>query len=195
MIRYLPRTRSYKFSLVSIHLTLVLFGLTHCIFDVAPYLVRTTHGLLHGFPAPLSCLVTSEWEGCATLHPDQQRAAWYLRDHTTADEPILSANPRYDQIYFQNMMIYSLAGRVPPTRHHDLLSGLATTLPVQQQIAQALEAHPVRYIAVYHGYDRWEEDSPASLSSGVKYLDGVIRAQCAEAERFGDYMILQWKGQ
>jgi hypothetical protein len=138
---------------------------------------------------PLTCHAELPRAGCADLYPDQEEAFAYLQAHTAPDERIFVGLARHDRIYASDVLFYFLVQRHSATRYHELVSGVATTRPVQEEIVAALEHHGVRYIVTTDNYEEVHEPNASALSSGVTLLDDYIRAHYQPVAQFGAYTI------
>jgi hypothetical protein len=138
---------------------------------------------------PLVCHAELPRAGCADLYPDQEEAFAYIQAHTAPDERIFVGLARHDRIYASDVIFYFLAQRHSATRYHELISGVATTRPVQAEIVAALEQHGVRYLVTTTNYEEVHEPNASALSSGVTLLDDYIRAHYEPVAQFGAYTI------
>ena len=127
---------------------------------------------------------------CVPIGKDQERAAEYLRSHSQPGEPIFVGTSRHDRIFANDLLIYFLAERPSATRYAELHPGLATTLPVQQAIAEELAAKNVQWVALMKAFDA-REPNASSTSSGVTFLDDYIREHYQPETTFGNYQVLR----
>jgi hypothetical protein len=95
----------------------------------------------------------------------------------------------HDRIFINDPMFYFLADRPAATRYHELHPGLATTRPVQEEIAAELERRDVRYLVLMN-FAAEPEPNQNSVSSGVTFLDDYIAAHYAIAQQLGAYRIM-----
>jgi len=156
------------------------------------------------FSAPLDVLTTTledmpPW-GCYARLPraacvwiwseNQQKAVEYIQAHTAPGEAIYVGNQRHDYILVSDVGFYWLADRPSATRYSELHPGVATTLPVQQEIAVELAAKPVQWVVLVD-IPRSSEPNDSGVSSGVFYLDEYIQAHYSLQAEFGEYKILE----
>ena len=138
---------------------------------------------------PLVCHAELPRAGCADLYPDQEEAFAYIQAHTAPDERIFVGLARHDRIYASDVIFYFLAERHSATRYHELISGVATTRPVQEEIVADLERQAVRYVVTTDNYEGVHEPNASALSSGVTLLDDYIRAHYEPVATFVAYTI------
>ena len=125
-----------------------------------------------------------------SLESDQEQAVEFVMSHTRADDAIFVGNRQHDLIYVNDVGFYFLAARRCASHYSELHPGVATSLPVQQEIAEALESAGVRWVVLV---DRPAPAEPnaSSVSSGVGWLDDRLRSRYEPAARFGAYRILR----
>lgn len=75
----------------------------------------------------------------------QEVIAW-ARNVVPPGEAIYVGRNRHDLFFAGDAQFYFLAERLPATRYHDLVPGVATTARVQQEIIGELESHHTRYV-------------------------------------------------
>jgi hypothetical protein len=143
------------------------------------------------YASPLECHSSLERASCAVVQPDQERAAAFVRAHTADDEPIFVGNARHDRILINDAMFYFLAARPPATRYHELHPGVATTLPVQKEIAEEIRAGQVAWVVTVE-WPPSTEPNESAVSSGVVFLDEFIWANYQPTAEFGRYTV--WRG-
>jgi hypothetical protein len=163
---------------------LALAGLT-----VAPYIFHFTD--MYASVARFSntgCYSELPRAGCVPIGIDEQMAVQYLQAHTAPDEYVYVGNTRHDLIFVNDVLFYFLLGHPIPTAYAELHPGSATTLPVQQQIVNDLEAKHVRWV-VRVKIGESHEPNASSVSSGVTYLDDYLAANFTPAMTFGMYQI------
>jgi hypothetical protein len=157
------------------------------------YTVPSVHDLeaVTKYASPLECHSSLERASCAVVQPDQERAAAFVRAHTADDEPIFVGNARHDRILINDAMFYFLAARPPATRYHELHPGVATTLPVQKEIAEEIRAGQVAWVVTVE-WPPSTEPNESAVSSGVVFLDEFIWANYQPTAEFGRYTV--WRG-
>ncbi len=138
--------------------------------------------------APWGCYSHLQIAGCVTLNNDEEQAVTFIRMNTQPSEPIFVGNQKHDRIFVSDIGFYYLAGRPSATRYHELYPGVATTLPIQQEIAGELEAKEVKWVVLVKIWDS-NEPNGSALSSGVTYLDDYLRAHYRYIAAFGIYEI------
>ena len=120
---------------------------------------------------------------------DQAAAVRSIQTLVPPGRPIYVGVDRHDRIIINDPMFYFLADRPAATRYHELHPGLATTRPVQEEIAAELERGDVRYLVLIH-FAEEREPNQSSVSSGVTFLDDYIAAHYATAQQLGAYRIM-----
>ena len=140
--------------------------------------------------APWGCYSANPRAGCAVLAEDEAKAVDYIQAVTTPSDAIYVGNQKHDRIFVNDAGFYFLAGRPAGTRYDELHPGVATTLPVQTEIAAQLEARRVEWAVLVK---IWESTEPngSAVSSGVTYLDDYLHAHFAFVAEFGNYQVWQ----
>jgi len=123
------------------------------------------------------------------LSPEQLLVIQFLQTVTKPHDKIFSGVLRHDSIYANDVMLYFLAERDCPGRYHELHPGQATTLPVQQEIADRLESGDVKYLVLCNMFK--EEPNLSSQSSEVHYLDQFIHNRYIVVGEIKHYQILE----
>jgi hypothetical protein len=164
------------------------FGGLAFLFLTGPYVAHFHMLAARGTTSPLVCYSELPRAGCVPVSHDQERVVDYLRAHTDPGETIFIGNSRHDLIFVNDMLLYFLADRGSPTRYTELHPGLATTLPVQQVIANDLAEKDVRWVVMMQGWVS-QEPNASSISSGVTFLDEYIREHYRQEVAFGSYQI------
>ena len=139
---------------------------------------------------PLECYSQIERANCIYLQKDQEQAIQYIRAHTTESESIFVGNQRHDHIFINDIGFYFLSARQSASRYHELHPGVATTLPVQQEIVRDIKSKNVNWIILVQVPESTEPNASAN-SSGIRYLDDFIRTKYSLVEEFGNYQILE----
>ena len=158
------------------------------LFLTSPYLLHFGILAMRSPTSPVVCYSSLPRSGCVLVSRDQERVAGYLQANTRPDEYVFIGNSRHDLIFVNDLLLYFLANRRSPTKYTELHPGLATTLPVQQAIANDLAAKDVQWVVMMKS---WESNEPnaSSISSGVTYLDDYIRANYRPETAFGNYQV------
>jgi hypothetical protein len=141
---------------------------------------------------PTGCYSELEKAACVVVAPDQQQAAQYIQANSAPGDRIYSGNTRHDSVFVNDVGFYYLADRLPGTRYHELHPGSATTLAVQEEIAQNLTDHQVEWAVLA---DIWQSNEPndSRLSSSVYFLDQYLSAGYQPANQYGMYQIWRKK--
>ncbi len=139
---------------------------------------------------PWGCYSELPKASCTAVSPDQQSAVQYIQAHSAPGEAIFVGNQKHSSIFVSDIGFYYLANRPSASRYHELYPSVATTLPVQQFIANELESKKVRWLVLAKIWDSTEPNDSA-LDSGVVYLDEYIRMNYSETAEFGMYKILR----
>jgi hypothetical protein len=140
--------------------------------------------------APWGCYSQLKIAGCVSLEKDEEETAEYLQANTQPSEPIFVGNQKHDRIFVNDIGLYYLSGRQSGTRYHELYPGVATTLPVQTEIASEIGSKHVIWVVLVKIWDS-NEPNGSALSSGVTYLDNYLRTHYRPVTAFGNYQILK----
>lgn len=116
-------------------------------------------------------------------------AVHYIQDRTSPQEKIYVGNSSHDRIFVNEPIIYFLAERGSASRYHELHPGVATTAPVQMEIATDLEKYQVKYLVLSNRFDGMREPNESAISSGVNILDNYIAIHYLPEVRYGPYAI------
>jgi hypothetical protein len=144
------------------------------------------------YSPPWKCYSDLARASCTQIFPDEQRAVEYIQAHTEPGEAIFVGNQKHSRIFVSDIGFYYLVDRPSASRYHELYPGVATTLPVQQFIANELESKKVRWLVLAKIWDSTEPNDSA-LDSGVVFLDDYIRQNYNFTAEFGMYRILRRK--
>ena len=139
---------------------------------------------------PWGCYSELPKASCTAVAPDQQSAVQYIQAHSAPGEAIFVGNQKHSSIFVSDIGFYYLANRPSASRYHELYPSVATTLTVQQFIANELESKKVRWLVLAKIWDS-SEPNDSALDSGVVYLDEYIRMNYSETAEFGMYKILR----
>jgi len=101
---------------------------------------------------------------------------------------IFSGTIRHDKIYINDVMIYYLTGKTPPTKYYELHPGLATSEFIQKQIIEDLILNNVYEIVLYQS-NIYEQQRYL----GSKVLDDFIQKNYYFIQQFGNYYLLTKK--
>lgn len=125
------------------------------------------------------------------VRPDAEEAAWFIRQNVPEDQAIFVGNWQHHPLLCNDEMFYFLVQRRSGTRFDDLVPGVMTTAPVQQEVIRDLERNRVNYIVLVYGYGFDRNPAEVVVDSGVTLLDDFIRSEYEEIHNFGHYSI--WK--
>jgi len=128
---------------------------------------------------------------CVIIGSDQEKAIAFIQERTKVTDKIFVGNLRHDKIVINNIMFYYLADRNSGTKYHELVPGLATSMPVQQEIVGELRSNNIKFVVLFSGFEHLQEDNETSRSTGVHLLDEYIANSYRQVEKFGGYQILQ----
>ncbi len=117
------------------------------------------------------------------------QAVLYIQQHTQPQDKIFVGNTFHYKIFVNEPMFYFLAARDAGTRYHELHPGVATTVPVQQEIAADLERNHVQYLVLSNRFERANEPNESSVNSGVTVLDDYIHSHFLPVMQIGPYAI------
>lgn len=123
--------------------------------------------------------------------PDQEMAIRYIQARTSKTDSIFVGSSRHDQLIVNDILFYFLADRRCATRYHDLCPGVATTLPVQQEIVSDLESRRVEFVVICVRWHNIVEPNESGRSSGVTLLDEYIQRHFRPVANFGYYIVGQ----
>lgn len=121
--------------------------------------------------------------------PAMVRAIQYIQEHTQPQDRIFVGNTFHNKVFVSEPMFYFLAARDAATRYHELHPGVATTVPVQQEITADLEKHHVGFLVLSRRTDMVNEPNDSSRDSGVTILDDYIHAHFRPVVEFGPYAV------
>jgi hypothetical protein len=127
---------------------------------------------------------------CILVEPDEIAAVKDIERRSSPDQPIYVGDGRHDRIFWNDVRLYFLSGRSSITRWHDLHPGVQTTLPIQNQIVDAMRRDAPPVIAINSTWDDTIEPNQSQYSSGVTVLDDYIRANYVPRDIYGKISIL-----
>lgn len=104
------------------------------------------------------------------------------------NKSIFSGLTRHDYIYINDVLLYFLTEKQPPTKYYELHPGVATTLEVQKEIASELGEAKVEYIILFAN-----EIFEPQKYEGSKFLDEYIQNNYQMIKTFGKYSVFQRK--
>ncbi|PIE23228.1 MAG: hypothetical protein CSA62_08435 [Planctomycetota bacterium] len=154
------------------------------ILPLASPIVRKYHSLggdYFSLPKP------SPRSGYAYIGNDLKNLATYIMNHTDRNDPIYVGACNHDRFIVNDPIVYFLTNRAPATRYHDLQPGVATTLEVQQEIAQEITEAAPELIVLTSRY--WIEPNDTRIDLGVDHLDQTILNRYVFKKKFGHYQV------
>ena len=158
------------------------------LFLTGPYVAHFGMLAAHGPTSPTVCYSQLARAGCVPVSRDVERVADYLRANTRSDEYVFIGNSRHDLIFVNDLLLTFLIDRRSPTKYTELHPGLATTLPVQQVIANDLAEKDVQWVVTMQSLES-REPNAGSISSGVTFLDDYIQEHYCPDTTFGSYQV------
>jgi hypothetical protein len=114
--------------------------------------------------------------------PDARKAARYVRERTTRNEPVLSAPARHLEAYSNDMHLYWLLRRPAGSHHIMMMHGVSTPPAQEKLIVSDLEARDVSWVVLWDG-----ERLQGVTSVGTSAVDEYIVAHFQLEETFGAY--------
>jgi hypothetical protein len=127
---------------------------------------------------------------CLILEPEELAAIKDVQRLTTPEDTIFVGDGRHDRIFWNDVRFYFLSGRASITRWHDLHPGVQTTLPIQNEIIDAMRRTPPKVIVINTTWDDTYEPNDMRFSSGVTALDDYIHSHYTERSSYGAIHIL-----
>lgn len=127
---------------------------------------------------------------CLILEPDELAAIEDVQRRTAPKDTIFVGDGRHDRIFWNDVRFYFLSGRASVTRWYDLHPGVQTTLPIQNEIIDAMRRTPPKVIVINTTWDVTFEPNDMRFSSGVTALDNYIRSHYTERSSYGSIHIL-----
>ncbi|MCE7981539.1 MAG: hypothetical protein DYG89_10125 [Caldilinea sp. CFX5] len=141
------------------------------------------------FP-PTGCFSTLPRASCVPVIGEQTAMIDYLNGLDADQGALYVGVPTHDRIFINDVSFYFLADRPIATLYHELHPGVATTLPVQEEIAQALETQQTPWVVIAD-FGNPNEPNGSALSSGVTHLDEYLRSHYTLHKQFGNYQLWQ----
>lgn len=154
------------------------------------YLPYAQLGKLAEYFPPGRCFSTLPRASCVPILGEQAAMIDYLNRLDVGQGALYVGVPTHDRIFINDVSFYFLANRPIATRYHELHPGVATTLPVQAEIAQALEEQQTPWVVIAD-FGNPSEPNGSALSSGVTYLDEYLRSHYTFHKQFGNYQLWQ----
>lgn len=160
------------------------------VYGYLPYAQIST--FVESFP-PTGCFSTLPRASCVPLIAEQAAMIDYLNAQNAGSSALFVGVAQHDRIFINDVSFYFLADRPIATRYHELHPGVATTLPVQAEIAQSLEAQQTPWVVIAD-WGNPHEPNGSALSSGVTHLDEYIHTHYTFKQQFGNYQLWQHQG-
>lgn len=160
------------------------------VYGYLPYAQLST--FVEHFP-PTTCFSTLPQASCVPILDEQATLIDYLEQQDRGNGALFVGVPTHDRIFINDVAFYFLANRPITTRYHELHPGVATTLAVQEEIAQSLETTQTSWV-VLADWGNPNEPNGSALSSGVTHLDEYIRSHYTFKQQFGNYQLWQRQG-
>ncbi|MEN6553265.1 MAG: hypothetical protein ABFC34_10340 [Methanobacterium sp.] len=154
------------------------------------------HDTLEHYNLPLD---TEKGSGIfiTSYNEDFKETVTYLRENVPSNEKIYVGTSRHDRMSGNIVMLYFLAERKSATKYSDMIPGVITTLPVQNEVINELNNNNVTYLILYD--DKLMSSASKNLnkhwyeSSGVTVLDEYIKSNYKPVETIGRYTIYKLK--
>lgn len=141
------------------------------------------------FP-PTGCYSKPAAASCTPIIAEQETILRLLDQLDPGGGAVFSGLLHHDQIFVNDVSFYFLAGRPIATAYHELHPGVATTLPVQEEIVNDLKQNDVQWLVLVD-WPNPGEPNGSSLSSGVTALDDYIRGNYRRLRSAGWYQLWQ----
>lgn len=157
------------------------------VYGYLPYAQLRT--LVEHFP-PNHCFSTLPQASCVPIITEQAALIQYMDSLDQGRGALFVGVPTHDRIFINDVSFYFLANRPIATRYHELHPGVATTRPVQEEIAQTLEAQQTPWVVIAD-WGNPNEPNGSALSSGVTHLDEYLHTHYTFTKQFGNYQLWQ----
>lgn len=157
---------------------------------VYSYLPYAQLSKLTAYFPPGRCYSTLPRASCIPIIGEQAALIEELNSLDQRQGALYVGVPTHDRIFINDVSFYFLADRPIATRYHELHPGVATTLPVQEEIAQALEDQQTPWVVIAD-FGNPREPNGSALSSGVTHLDEYLRSHYTLHKQFGNYQLWQ----
>ena len=135
---------------------------------------------------------TARSRGWSTVYPnrDQLEALRYLRARTSSSDPIFVGVQDHSRIFWNDLLVYWLAGRPIGVRTFQLETRVATEPLVQREIIEDLEKNRVRWVVLNCAPQVGDDTFKARAYRGSTMLDEYIANHFQQRGRFGVYAVL-----
>jgi hypothetical protein len=120
----------------------------------------------------------------------ESSAIRFLTSHTRVSDQIFVGVQDHSRIFFSDVRIYWLTGRIPGSRYFQLDAGIASTEKVQRQIILDLERNRVAWAVLQDAQGQGDASFLASVRPDSHLLDDYFRNQFREAARFGVFSVI-----
>lgn len=160
------------------------------VYGYLPYAQLST--FVERFP-PTDCFSSLPRASCVPIMAEQAALIDYLNRQDQANGALFVGVTTHDRIFINDVSFYFLADRPIATRYHELHPGVATTLPVQEEIAHTLETTQTPWV-VLADWGNPDEPNGSALSSSITHLDEYIRTHYTFKQQFGNYQLWQRQG-
>ena len=125
-----------------------------------------------------------------------KRQTEFTKEYTTVinelkdyESDFISLNKRNDKAYINDVLIYYLTNRIPPTKYYELHPGITTTETFQKRIINDLEEKKVMYVFITDlGNITYEYETEENEST---VLDKYIKDNFEIVYKNAPYMILK----
>ncbi len=128
---------------------------------------------------------------CMRIDPVEEEEVEYIQQHTGPDEMFYSGVGRHDKLGVNDLLLYFVSKRDPPTKWYDLNPGVQTTYPIQKQMIEDLDRQHVNYVIRNLTWDNDSEPNQSRFSSGITILDQYIDSNYKTVATFPQVLILR----
>jgi hypothetical protein len=144
-------------------------------------------------PASGSCRAPADLQriACFAISPDTIETVRYVRQRTSADDPVFVGLSRHDRIFVNGVLLYFVMNRRPATKWYEFDPGLQTSAPIQQEMVGELRRVKPPLIVLQSDWDAVREPNDSALSSGVTILDDYLRGAFEQVATFGTNTVLR----
>jgi hypothetical protein len=144
-------------------------------------------------PAAGSCSVPIGLSrlACFRITPEMMQTVLYVEERTAPGDTVFSGLSRHDRIFVNDILLYFATNRRSATKWHELVPGLQTKVPVQEEMVRELQVARPKLIVLTSKWENYQEQNDSVLSSGVTILDDYLRHAYEPVASFGPYTILQ----